>query len=79
MDSKTDLETHIRQPVRLFCYPSGGFDRRVVAAVKEAGYWAAVTTQSGIDHGSGELLQITRIRVRGGDGLERFDALLNRD
>ena len=78
-DSKTAIEAYIRQPVRLFCYPSGGFDRRVVAAVKEAGYWAAVTTQSGIDHDSGELLQITRIRVRGSDGLERFDALLNRD
>lgn len=77
--SKEAIEAHIRQPVRLFCYPSGGFDRRVVAAVKEAGYWTAVTTQQGIDHPSAGLFQVTRIRVRGGEGLEQFDASLNRD
>ncbi len=79
VSSKAAIEAHIQQPVRLFCYPSGGYDRKVVAAVRDAGYWAAVTTQQGIDHPSAALFQLTRIRVRGGEVLEQFDAALNRD
>jgi len=75
--SKEDIEAHIRRPVRFFCYPSGSYDRKVVKAIKSAGYWAAVTTQQGVEHTTNDLLELSRIRVHGESGLERFDALLN--
>ena len=77
--SKEEIEAHIGRPVRFFCYPSGSYDRKVVKAVQAAGYWGAVTTQQGVEHASDDLLELSRIRVRGESGLERFDALLNLD
>jgi peptidoglycan/xylan/chitin deacetylase (PgdA/CDA1 family) len=79
VDSRGQIEAHINRPVRFFCYPSGSYDKKVARAVKDAGYWGAVTIRQGIDHSADNLLELTRIRVRGGDGLERFDALLNFD
>lgn len=44
------LESLLDRPIRTFCYPNGSYDTRVLAAVKAAGYDAAVTTQSGINN-----------------------------
>jgi peptidoglycan/xylan/chitin deacetylase (PgdA/CDA1 family) len=42
--SRKRLEHTFRVPVRFFCYPYGVYDRRVEAAVKRAGYDAALST-----------------------------------
>jgi len=48
-DSKTKLEDLLGAPVQWFGYPYGDADRRVRAAVREAGYKAAVTTNGGFN------------------------------
>lgn len=71
-DSRTDLESLVGQPVIDFCYPSGRFDGRVVAAVKAAGFQTATTTQPGTQHAVADRFTWSRVRVSGGEGLDRF-------
>jgi peptidoglycan/xylan/chitin deacetylase (PgdA/CDA1 family) len=54
-------------PATFFCYPSGRYDARVVAAVKAAGYRAATTTHSGLASPASPFA-LSRIRVTGQDG-----------
>jgi peptidoglycan/xylan/chitin deacetylase (PgdA/CDA1 family) len=60
-----------------FCYPSGRYDRRVIRAVREAGYLGATTTEFGLGRPS-ELYTLDRIRIKGSDGLAGFAAKLSR-
>jgi peptidoglycan/xylan/chitin deacetylase (PgdA/CDA1 family) len=55
-------------PVHNFCYPSGSYDRRVEAAVKGAGYRAALAVSPGLARRS-ERYALHRIRVYHGDRL----------
>jgi peptidoglycan/xylan/chitin deacetylase (PgdA/CDA1 family) len=48
---------------RFFCYPSGHYDARVIAAVKAAGYLAATTTQPGWARPTADPFALSRIRV----------------
>ena len=79
LDAKREIESHIHKPVLTFCYPAGGYNSRVIQAVNEAGYWAAVTTEQGIQHTTDSRLLLQRVRVRGEAGLNRFAATLNWD
>ncbi len=47
---KEAVEYHTGHPVRFFCYPSGQYDAGVIAVVRSAGYWGAVTTEYGRIH-----------------------------
>lgn len=69
---KEAVEYHTGRPVRFFCYPSGQYDDAVVAVLKSAGYWGAVTTQYGRTHTRDSLFTLPRIRIRGSDTLETF-------
>jgi peptidoglycan/xylan/chitin deacetylase (PgdA/CDA1 family) len=71
-DSRTDLEQLVGHPVLDFCYPAGRFDARVVAAVRAAGYQTATTTQPGTQHSLADRFTWSRVRVSGGEGLDRF-------
>lgn len=46
-DSKTELEKILGRPVRLFSYPGGGYTPEAAQMVREAGYGAAVATNTG--------------------------------
>ncbi len=70
------IEAHLQTPVRYFCYPSGRYDERTIAALQAAGYWAAVTTAGGITHSTGALFELDRVRVHGGGGAEQLQAAL---
>ncbi len=70
------IEAHLHAPVRYFCYPSGRYDQRTIAALQAAGYWAAVTTAGGSTHTSGELFELARVRVHGGGGAGQLEAAL---
>lgn len=52
--------------VNFFCYPSGRYDAKVVAAVKAAGFLAATTTQPGWASPAGDAFTLPRVRVGGG-------------
>lgn len=77
MDSKQVLEAHLGHPVRAFCYPVGRVDTRSVAAVRDAGYEIAVTTQGGRATAEQDPLLLPRVRIHGGASMEQFKALLS--
>jgi peptidoglycan/xylan/chitin deacetylase (PgdA/CDA1 family) len=53
-------------PVRFFCYPSGAYDRAVIAAVRRAGYLGATTELPGLAELS-QPFTLARVRVDGGE------------
>jgi peptidoglycan/xylan/chitin deacetylase (PgdA/CDA1 family) len=61
--SRDDLERILGHPVYWFAYPYGARDARVTAAVRDAGYLLAVTTQGGASISTGAPLTIPRIHV----------------
>jgi peptidoglycan/xylan/chitin deacetylase (PgdA/CDA1 family) len=73
-DSKAMLEALLGHPVLDFCYPAGRFNDAVVRAVQAAGYLSATTTQPGAAHSAGDRFVWTRVRVSGGEPLDRLVA-----
>jgi peptidoglycan/xylan/chitin deacetylase (PgdA/CDA1 family) len=66
------IEHHTGRLPRFFCYPSGKRDANVIAVLKSAGYWGAVTTEWGQTHTRENLFEMPRIRIRGTDRLADF-------
>lgn len=73
--SKDELEAEFGVRVRTFAYPSGDYDDRAVAALRAAGFEAAVTTAYGLARPD-DLFALRRVRVQGSDGLQGFAAKL---
>ncbi len=73
--SRKLLRRTFHVPVDFFCYPSGRFDDRVVAAVKRAGYLGATTTIYGLAR-AGDPYRLARVRVNRSDGVDGFAAKL---
>jgi|GEM_PF-2993334 len=67
---------HTGRAPRYFCYPSGRYDDDVIAVLKSAGYWGAVTTQWGVAHNTGNLFEMPRVRIQNSTSLESFADLL---
>ena len=70
-DSKAKLEDLLGVTVEWFAYPYGAADRRVRAAVAEAGYKAAVTTNAGFNQWQ-DPLALNRLEVDERDWLIDF-------
>ena len=64
--SRRRLRRLFGAPVHFFCYPSGRYDARVIAAVRAAGYVGATTTIEGLAT-PGAPYVLKRIRVNGDD------------
>jgi hypothetical protein len=62
-------------PVDFFCYPSGRYDARVVAAVRRAGYLGATTENDALAKPS-QRYTLGRIRIDGSDGVRGFASKL---
>ena len=73
--SRSMLRKRFHVPVNFFCYPSGRYDARVIAAVRDAGYLGATTTIEGAAVPS-ERFTLRRVRVNGGDGAASLGAKL---
>lgn len=71
-ESKTMLEALIGQPVPWFAYPAGRYDATVLAAIQQAGYAQAVTTNAGFATNQDDRFQLPRVRISGGDSLAAF-------
>jgi peptidoglycan/xylan/chitin deacetylase (PgdA/CDA1 family) len=69
--SRVELRHLFHVPVDFFCYPSGRYDARVIAAVRRAGYLGATTTNYGLGR-PGDLYTLDRIRINGSDGIAGF-------
>ena len=57
------IEARIGEKVRFFAYPSGAYDDNVIAVLRSAGFWAALTTEYGCHEHSKLLWTLPRIRV----------------
>jgi peptidoglycan/xylan/chitin deacetylase (PgdA/CDA1 family) len=76
-DARAVLQEKTGQPVLSFCYPSGRYNDQVVQAVKDAGYYGAVTTVPGVAQFSDPPFTLVRVRVDGREGLATFKAKLS--
>ncbi len=65
--SRSFLRRLTGAPINFFCYPSGRYDARVIAAVRAAGYLAATSTRDGLARRQ-ERFTLARVRVYGGEG-----------
>lgn len=74
--SRVVLRRLFQVPVAFFCYPAGRFDRRVVRAVRRAGYLGATTEVEGLARPA-RLFALDRIRVDGSESLAAFAAELH--
>jgi peptidoglycan/xylan/chitin deacetylase (PgdA/CDA1 family) len=73
--SRAAIRKRFHVPVNFFCYPAGRYDAAVIAAVQQAGYLAATTTNYGLAR-PGELYALSRVRIDGSDGVKGFAAKL---
>jgi peptidoglycan/xylan/chitin deacetylase (PgdA/CDA1 family) len=60
------LQRRWHKPVDWFCYPSGHYDARVIAAVKAAGYRGSTTVVPGWARRSDDPFRLPRLRVVAG-------------
>ncbi len=77
LGSKEAIEARIKEPVRLFSYPSGKYDQPVVEVLKATSYWGAVAIGQGVHQSSDRIFELQRIRVRGSYNLRDFAYWLN--
>jgi peptidoglycan/xylan/chitin deacetylase (PgdA/CDA1 family) len=66
--SRRWLRRRLGEDVDFFCYPSGRYDRRVIAAVRASGYLGATTTEPGLARRS-RPFTLNRIRIDASDGV----------
>ncbi len=63
MGNKTALESVVGEEVRLFAYPYGSFDARLVENVRDAGFVAAVTVEDAAVGAKSDPLRLPRLNV----------------
>ena len=61
--SRQILEQHLNKPVRYFAYPSGEYDERTKALVRQAGYVAAFSTKEDVNTCWTNPLELRRIEM----------------
>jgi peptidoglycan/xylan/chitin deacetylase (PgdA/CDA1 family) len=74
---RDDVEEVAEQPVRVFAYPSGGWDAAARGAVERAGYSAAFTAHGGVVTQDSDRLALPRISPPSGNVAE-FSYVLGR-
>lgn len=75
--SRTVLQHRFHVQVNWFCYPSGHYDARVVAAVAAAGYTGSTTVIPGWAHPGDDPYRLHRLRVLGGTSASQLLALIS--
>ena len=74
--SRVWIRRRFHIPVDFFCYPSGRYDARVLAAVRAAGFLGATIEGAGPASPHDGLLTLPRIRVDRSDGVSGLAAKL---
>jgi peptidoglycan/xylan/chitin deacetylase (PgdA/CDA1 family) len=70
--SRQRLEALLEEEIEFFCYPYGDFDEDVVAAVREAGYKAALSCNRASTYGNEDPFKLPRKAISYGDSLAGF-------
>jgi peptidoglycan/xylan/chitin deacetylase (PgdA/CDA1 family) len=74
--SREQIRKTFHVPADFFCYPAGRYDARVIAAVRDAGFFGATSTEYGLARPS-DPYTLDRVRIDGGDGLSGFASKLS--
>ena len=74
VDAKTEIEKNTGRPVTVFAYPYGALSPRVMQAVQDAGYVAAVAIGPRIQQHSDQIYRLNRITMSNGMTTARFEA-----
>jgi peptidoglycan/xylan/chitin deacetylase (PgdA/CDA1 family) len=74
--SRAWIRRRFHVPVDFFCYPSGRYNARVLAAVRAAGFFGGTIEGLGPASPRDGLLTLPRIRVDGSDGVSGLAAKL---
>jgi peptidoglycan/xylan/chitin deacetylase (PgdA/CDA1 family) len=72
VDSKRELERHLRRPVDYLAWPCGWYNDTLVRLAVEAGYRALLTAEAGLNAPHGDVLRIKRTFIDGSCGLDEF-------
>jgi peptidoglycan/xylan/chitin deacetylase (PgdA/CDA1 family) len=74
--SSSDLQNQSGQPVTIFAYPNGKFNQEVIAALKNAGFLAACSSDSGVNDPAIPEYALRRAEIRGNYSLVHFASTL---
>lgn len=77
--ARAALRTHLGRDSTMFCYPHGGGDAAVRAAIRAAGYTLGLCATPGISDLSSDPMALPRIEVEGTMSLEAFARRLGID
>ncbi|MCK5580960.1 MAG: polysaccharide deacetylase family protein [Candidatus Omnitrophica bacterium] len=66
-NSKQILSRRLKQSIYYYAYPVGGFNDEVKEQVRQAGYYAAMTTNRGNDRFNKDLFEVNRIKMSNKD------------
>jgi peptidoglycan/xylan/chitin deacetylase (PgdA/CDA1 family) len=75
-DSRKILQERFGVPVDFFCYPAGRYDEDAIAALRDAGYLGATTTEMGLASSTEDPYTLSRVRVDNSDGVTGLAAKL---
>jgi len=75
-DSRATLQKSTNEPVRFFSYPYGAFNDAIIAAAKNSGYMAALTTQRGPITCASDPMKLDRYLIHGDTTLDEFKTFL---
>ena len=76
VDAKTEIEKNGGGPVTVFAYPYGALSPRVMQAVQDAGYTAAVAINPHIQQRSDQIYRLNRITLSNGMAIALFEMYL---
>lgn len=75
--SRRELEGVIGAPVTTFAYPHGNYDKRVLAAVRGAGYAAAAAVKNALSHPGDDPYAVARWTITSSSDTAEVERLLN--
>lgn len=71
-DCKKIIESKINRQIKIFSYPTGGFNERIKKLVKDAGYIGACTTNRGYDKLNKDVFELKRVKIKNTDTHKPF-------
>lgn len=74
--SRRELEDLTGSPVSTFAYPHGNYDRRVLGAVRNAGYSSAAAVKNAISHPDDDPFAVARWTITSGSNAAEVSRLL---
>lgn len=69
---RQDISRNAGYDAEFFCYPSGGFNKKIKETVVKAGYKAACTTNRGFDKSNTDLFELNRVKITNSDMTKPF-------